>query len=108
MTNAVAPLTTFPLGAPAENAEAPALLYRLEKSFAVVHFELAGKGRIVFLPEGAELRMVGSSCLSECFEVAHQGQAYHIFKVDLLGPWSMPLKKRANRLAPARPVGVCA
>jgi len=108
MTNAVAPLTTFPLGAPAENAEAPALLYRLGKSFAVVHFEVAGKGRIVFLPEGAELRMVGSSRLSECFEVVHQGQPYHIFKADLLGPWAIRLKKRAIRPSPARPVGVCA
>ena len=54
MTNPVAPLIAVPI-APAEGGEAEApRVYQLRKSFAAVHFELSGKGRIVFLPEGAE------------------------------------------------------
>src|ERR1700729_124734 len=91
MTNAVAALSTIPLGAPTEYGEAKApRVYRLEKSFAVVRFEATGNGRIVFLPAGAELKVVGSSRLSECFEVLWQDQLYSIFRVDLLGPWSNP------------------
>lgn len=108
MTNAVAPLTTIPLPAPTENVEVPAPLYRLSKPFAAVQFDQSAKGRIVFLPEGAELRVVGSSCLSECFEVRRDGQLYHIFKVDLLGPWSTRLKKRPVRPVPARSVAASA
>ncbi len=93
MTNTVASLITAPPAAQIERGEAQAsAVYRIRKSFAVVHFEGAEKGRIVFLPEGAQLRLVGPSCLRECFEVAHQNQLYSIFKVDLLGPWSAPLE----------------
>jgi hypothetical protein len=76
-------------GAPAERSELPATrVYRLRKSFAAVHFDQAGKGRIVFLPKDAELRVVGSSSLCECFEVVCENRFYNIFKVDLPGPWS--------------------
>ena len=73
--------TTVICGAPAEKSEAPvARVYRLRKSFAAVHFDQAGKGRIVFLQEGAELRVIGHSCLSECFEVMCDNRLYNIFK----------------------------
>ena len=59
--------------------------YRTMRSFVAVHFDLAGKGEIVFLPEGAILRIVGpSSCLREGFEVMFEERVYNIFKVDLL------------------------
>jgi hypothetical protein len=64
------------------------LLYRLRKPFSVVQFDQTAKGRIVSLPEGAELRVVGSSQLSGCLEVLWEHQRYNIFKIDLLGPWS--------------------
>ncbi len=93
-----------------EGGEAQAsAVYRTRKCFAVVHFEHAGKGRIVFLQEGAELRLIGPSCLSECFEVAHGNQLYNIFKVDLLGSWSAQIKP--SRITPIRSlaaVGACA
>jgi hypothetical protein len=101
MTNTVASLITTPLTAQIERGEAQAsAVYRTRKSFAVVRFEHAGKGRIVFLPEGAELRLIGPSCLRECFEVANENQLYSIFKVDLLGPWSTQIKP--SRIMPIR------
>jgi hypothetical protein len=68
-----------------------ATVYRLKKRFAVVHFDAETKGRIVFLPQGTELRVVGPSRLSECLEVLSENQRYNIFKVDLLGPWAVPI-----------------
>ena len=97
--------TTTICGAPAEKSESPATrVYRTRKAFAAVHFDQAGKGRIVFLQEGAELRVIGSSSLSDCFEVMCENRLYNIFKVDLLGPWS-------SRIEPIRAmaaVGACA
>ena len=81
--------TTIICGAPFEKTESPAArVYRIKKAFAAVHFDQAGKGRIVLLQEGAELRVIGPSCLSECFEVMCENGLYNIFKVDLLGSWS--------------------
>jgi len=99
--------TTTILTAPVE-VEAEAPRYRLRKSFAVVQFEPAGKGRIVFLGEGAELKVVGSSRLAQCCEVLCENQLYNIFEVDLLGPWSIKLKRRPIRPGPARAVAACA
>src|SRR5271170_4439052 len=109
MTNAVARPTTITLATPKAVGEAEApRVYRLRKSFAVVHFEPSGKGRIVFLGEGAKLQVVGSSRLCQCCEVLCENQLYNIFEVDLLGPWSMRLKKRPIRPVPARAVAACA
>ena len=92
----VAVLTTIKCGAPAGDGYASAMQsFRLRKSFAAVHFDPAGKGCIAFLPEGAELRIAGSSSLSECFEVVWESRLYNIFKVDLLGAWS-------NQIDPSR------
>jgi hypothetical protein len=103
MTHAVAPLTAILLAAPAESSEDQApRVYRLRKSFAVVHFELSGKGRIVFLPEGAELKVVGSSRLSQCCEVLCENQLYSIFEADLSGPSVMRLKRGPTKPVPAR------
>jgi hypothetical protein len=110
MTNSAAPLTTIPLAAPAENGETPPQrVYRLRKCFAVVEFDLEAKGRIVFLPEGAELRMVGpSSRLCKGFEVVCKNQLYNIFQADLLGPWSMPVKNSRRGPMHAKAVAACA
>jgi hypothetical protein len=115
MTRTDASSTTIIFGEPTEKREAPATrAYRLTKPFAAVHFEPAGKGRIVFLPEGAELRVIGSSRLCGCFEVMFENQLYNMFKVDLLGPWSTPIGRasmKANATKPIRAlaaVGACA
>lgn len=69
MKHAVAPLTMIPFATPNDHGEAEApKVYRLRKCFAVVQFDTGLKGRIVFLPHGAEVCIVGSSCLPECFE----------------------------------------
>ena len=75
-----------------------ARVYRIGKPVAAVHFDQAAKGQIVFLPEGAELCVVGPSSLTGCFEVLCQERLYNIFKADLLGVWSVPV--RANRRKP--------
>jgi hypothetical protein len=114
MTSTVASSTMRIPGEPIETSEARVTpLYRTRKSFAVVHFEEAGKGRIVFLPEGAEIRVVGPSSLGKCYEVMFENQLYNIFKVDLLGPWSTPIEPapvKPSRMRPIRALaaGACA
>jgi|SRR5580704_14306334 hypothetical protein len=78
-------------------------VYRIRKSMAVVHFDLAAKGKIVFLPEGAELCVIGSSSVAGCFEVLCEKRLYNIFKADLLGVWSAPIKLRR-----IKPIGASA
>jgi hypothetical protein len=104
MTSAVASSATRICIVPIEVSEAHATrVYRLGRSFPAVHFEEAGKGRIVFLPEGAELRIIRFSRLRDCFEVNWEDRLYSMFIVDLMGPWS-------NRIEPirARAAGACA
>jgi hypothetical protein len=96
--------TTIILGEPIEKSVAPVTqMYRLRKSFAAVRFEPAGKGRIVFLPREAEVRVIGPSCLCECFEVMFENQLYNLFKVDLLGPWSTSIKPKPVKPNPIKP-----
>ncbi len=89
MTSTVAPSTTRIFDKLTEKSKLPVpQIYRTKKPFAVVHFEPTGKGRIVVLPEGAEVRIVGPSCIGKCFEVTFDNHLYNIFRVDLLGPWA--------------------
>jgi hypothetical protein len=110
MTRTDASTTTIILGEPIEKSAARATrMYRLGKPFAAVHFEPAGKGRIVFLPVGAEVHVIGPSCLCECFEVMFETQLYNIFKVDLLGPWSTLIKPNPIKpILALATVGACA
>jgi hypothetical protein len=114
MKRTVTSSTTMILGEPVEKGPAPAQqMFRLRKSFAAVHFEPAGKGRIAFLPQEAEVRVVGPSCLCDCFEVVFENQLYNIFKVDLLGPWSTTIEPKPVKPKPIKPtralaVGACA
>jgi hypothetical protein len=71
-------------------------MYLIRKSFAAVHFEPTGPGRIVFLPEGAELSVVGPSRLCGCVEVLCENRLYNIFKADLLGPLADPIGPGGN------------
>jgi hypothetical protein len=104
MTNAVVPRPTITLTSAIENGQAEApRIYHLRKSFAVVQFEETGRGRIVFLPEGADLRIVGPSRLDKCYEVVCDNQRYNIFKEDLLGPWSTPVRSSRNGPCEPRP-----
>jgi hypothetical protein len=113
-TGTVAPSTTRVFGEPLEKSEAKSeapvtRVYRLRKPFATVHFEPDGKGRIVVLPEGAEVRVIGPSGVCECFEVMFETQRYNIFKVDLLGPWSTPIKSRSIKpIGTSAPMRACA
>jgi len=72
--------------APAElGVVASTRAYRTRTSFVAVRLDQAGKGRIDFLPEGAELRVIGpSSCLPEGFEVQFEHRIYNVFERDLI------------------------
>lgn len=101
--------TTTSFAAPREMGEADVpRIYRLRKSFAVVVFEATGRGRIAFLPEGAELRMAGPSAISKCVEVLCGNQRYHIFQQDLLGPWSIPVSSSRRGMVRVKAVRICA
>lgn len=110
MTNPVASPTLRNPGAQYEKSESQATrVYRIRKSMAAVQFDRAAKGQIVFLPEGAELCVVGSSRLADCLEVLCEERLYNIFAADLLGIWSAPIKSR--RMRPIRTLsslGACA
>ena len=73
-------------GATSESTEAARWpTYRTKTSFVAVSFDQAGRGRIVFLPFGAVLRVVGpSSVLPEGFEVTFERRLYNVFEIDLV------------------------
>jgi hypothetical protein len=110
MTSTITSSITRIVGESTAKSEAPVTrAYRTKRSFAAVQFEPAGKGRIVFLPQGAELLVIGSSRLCECFEVLFENQLYNIFKEDLLGPCSTPIKSNSIKPIPALvAIGACA
>jgi hypothetical protein len=88
-----------------ENGESPvAPVYRTRKCFAVVHFQEPGKGLIVFLPEMAEVRVIGPSCIGKCVEILFENRRYNIFNADLLGPCCTPLQP--SRVKPVRALSV--
>jgi hypothetical protein len=109
MTSTTAPSTTRTFDRLSDKCERTnARVYRLRKSFAAVHFEAAGKGRIVFLPEGAVVRLMGPSSLAKCFEIMYENRVYNMFKADLLGIWASPTKSRPIQPAKALAVGASA
>jgi hypothetical protein len=77
--------------------------YRTKTSFVAVHFDQVNKGRIVFLPEGAMLRIVGpSSCLREAFEVMFENELYNVFEIDLMARSTLicePIRARSHAVA---------
>jgi hypothetical protein len=112
MTSTVAPSTTIIPCESIKNGEsiknvdsAVTSAYRTRKSFAVVHFEEAGKGLIAFLPEGAEVRVIGPSSIGKCLEILFENRRYNIFKADLWGPWAVqvdPILVRPGRVKQMR------
>jgi hypothetical protein len=110
MTHSVASSTLRILGAEVEkSAESGPPVYRIERSMAAVHFGMAPKGRIVFLPKGAELYVVGPSPMAGCQEVLCGDRLYNVFSADLLGAWSVPIRPRRRNPVPSlQSVAVCA
>jgi len=86
MTSAVVSLKpTLPRVTSEKNNPPATRTYRTKTSFVAVHFDQAGKGRIVFLPKGAELHVIGpSSCLRGGFEVMCEERLYNVFEIDLV------------------------
>ena len=69
-----------------KNSAAPLTrAYVTNTSFVAVHFDEAGKGRMITLPKGGTLRIVGPSCyLREGCEVTFEKLIYHVFEIDLM------------------------
>lgn len=83
--------------------------YRLKKALATVHFDPCGKGRIVFLPQKADVCVSGPSALKGCCEVLYEHRLYHLFIADLLECWSYAIRsKRLDPIRPAASIGACA
>jgi hypothetical protein len=77
--------------------------YRTKTSFVAVHFDQAGKGRIVFLPDTAVVRVMGpSSCLREACEVTFENELYNVFEIDLMARSTLicePIRDRSRAIA---------
>jgi hypothetical protein len=59
--------------------------YCTTTSFAAIHCDEVEKARIVLLPKGAMLRVIGpSALLPKGFEVNVEHRIYHVFETDLL------------------------
>ena len=86
MTTPVVSSTAFVPGVISTESNVPARrTYRTTTSFVAVHFDETGKGRIVFLPFGATLHVIGrSSCLPAGFEVEFEHKHYNVFEIDVL------------------------
>jgi hypothetical protein len=86
MTTPVVSSTTMLLSPISDESQAPVTrAYRTKTSFVAVYFPQPGRGQVVFLPEGAMLRVLRpSSCLPEGFEVLFEKQTYNVFEIDLL------------------------
>jgi hypothetical protein len=52
--------------------------------------------------------VVGASSLCKCFEVLYKDQLYSIFQEDLLGIWSMPIRRTGRGMVRVRVMKVCA
>jgi hypothetical protein len=90
-------VTSYERDVPAERT------YRTSASVVAVHFDGAGKGRIVFLPFGAVLHIMGrSSCLPEGFEVVFEHRRYNVFEFDVLvrsTPIRKPMRTKCRAVA---------
>jgi hypothetical protein len=86
MTTPMVSSTVLLSGVIRHESRAPAgRTYRTKTSLVAVHFDHAGKGRIIFLPDGAMLRVMGPSpCLREGFEVVFKNELYNVFEIDLI------------------------
>jgi hypothetical protein len=79
--------TAFPCATSAERKAPSTRAYRTKNSFVAVHFDEAGRGRIVFIQFGATLRVIRpSSLLPEGFEVQFKHLTYNVFETDLVAP----------------------
>ena len=102
MTTAAASSTATITGAPKKSGADVNPRYRTKTSFVAVRFDEAARGRIVFLPYGATLRVIGlSSCLPEGLEVMLDNRVYNVFEVDLLArcaPICEPIRAKGRAI----------
>ena len=77
--------------------------YRTKTSFVAVHFDEAGRGRIVFLPFGAMFHVIRRSpCLPAGLEVVFEHRHYNVFEIDVLmrsTPICEPIRAKRQAVA---------
>jgi hypothetical protein len=107
MTNpVVSSMAFFPGVLSNEKRASAGRTYRTRTSFVAVHFDPTGKGRIVFLPYGATLHVIGrSALLPDGFEVKFEHLIYNVFETDLVAR-SIPISETTR--AKGRTMAVCA
>ena len=58
--------------------------FRLTKSLKAVKFDENGKGIMVELPVGADVRILGTSTIKGCLEILCDEERYNVFEKDLM------------------------
>jgi hypothetical protein len=86
MTTPVVPSTAMVPRVPSAEINAPVTqAYCTQTSFVALHFDQAGKGKILFLPKGAILRPCWPVFLpARGFRSYVRGPLYNVFEIDLL------------------------
>jgi hypothetical protein len=59
------------------------VVLQLTKGFLAVKFGADGHGLLFELSAGEQVRVLGSSVIPGCVEIAYEGERFHIFDVDL-------------------------
>jgi len=100
MTTTTSSTARIFIAPPARSDELPVnRVYQLKEELMAVQFDRGGHGEVSLLPRGAELEIVGFSCISECLEVRWDGAPYSVFEVDLLGSGARPIHAIPHKLA---------
>ena len=69
---------------------------QLTKGFLAVKFGSDGHGLLLELSAGDEVKVLGSSVIPGCVEIAYNGERFHIFDVDLQSHSSRPAAVAAS------------
>ena len=57
--------------------------FRLGKPLNVVSLDAEGKGKLITLPIGADIKVCGASAIPSCVEIQCDGSRYNAFEQDL-------------------------
>jgi hypothetical protein len=85
---------------------------QLTKGFLAVKFGADGHGLLIELSAGEQVKVLGSSVIPGCVEIAYRGERLHMFDVDLRSHSNRPAVAAPDRrdawLAHVKGAGRCA